>query len=117
MDGCYLRYKTKCSVNAVCSEKSPDGPECVCKDGFHGDGFNCLERNAPTGSFHYDFLCSHCIKTLINFKIHFKILLKFIQIYLNPIWFVNNPITKKKNAHENFFLPQKIIEYYLALSL
>ncbi|EJW75627.1 hypothetical protein WUBG_13465 [Wuchereria bancrofti] len=46
MDACYLRYKEKCSVNAVCDEKSPEGPECVCNDGYHGDGLNCLRINA-----------------------------------------------------------------------
>ncbi|EJD76634.1 hypothetical protein LOAG_16456 [Loa loa] len=47
VDACYLRYKEKCSVNAVCDEKSPEGPECVCNDGYHGDGLNCLRINAP----------------------------------------------------------------------
>uniref|UniRef100_A0A1I8EUB1 Calcium binding EGF domain-containing protein n=1 Tax=Wuchereria bancrofti TaxID=6293 RepID=A0A1I8EUB1_WUCBA len=52
MDACYLRYKEKCSVNAVCDEKSPEGPECVCNDGYHGDGLNCLRINAAIGLFY-----------------------------------------------------------------
>uniref|UniRef100_A0A915PK39 EGF-like domain-containing protein n=1 Tax=Setaria digitata TaxID=48799 RepID=A0A915PK39_9BILA len=46
-DACYLRYREKCSINAVCDEKSPEGPECVCNEGYHGDGLNCLRINAP----------------------------------------------------------------------
>ncbi|VDK30464.1 unnamed protein product [Gongylonema pulchrum] len=49
VDACYLKYKEKCSVNAVCDETSSEGPECVCNEGYHGDGLNCLRINAPIG--------------------------------------------------------------------
>ncbi|MCP9257598.1 Nidogen-like protein [Dirofilaria immitis] len=47
VDACYMRYKEKCSINAICDEKSPEGPECICNEGYHGDGLNCLRINAP----------------------------------------------------------------------
>lgn len=74
MDVCYLRYKEKCSVNAVCDEKSPEGPECVCNDGYHGDGLNCLRINAPIGLLPIVTLFILYVYCQTTFSINFKML-------------------------------------------
>lgn len=55
VDACYLRYKEKCSVNAVCDEESSEGPECICNDGYYGDGLNCVRINNPIGLLRYSY--------------------------------------------------------------
>ena len=48
----------ECDIEAYCSQG-----RCVCKDGFHGDGFNCVkdkhcEETCPQHSICEDNQCS-----------------------------------------------------------
>ncbi|KHN71542.1 hypothetical protein Tcan_01867, partial [Toxocara canis] len=48
VDACYRRLNEKCSINAVCDDGGPEGPECICNEGFHGDGLNCFRIEKPS---------------------------------------------------------------------
>ncbi|VDN55122.1 unnamed protein product [Dracunculus medinensis] len=50
-DPCFEKYKEKCSIHAKCDGNSEEGPECICNNGYHGDGLNCFKIiNTPTGN-------------------------------------------------------------------
>lgn len=34
-----------CSRNAECVESIESNPKCVCRKGYHGDGFRCTTRD------------------------------------------------------------------------
>ena len=59
--------KNSCNVNSVCHNK-PGSYECVCLDGFDGDGFacndidECKEENACLDVYH------KCLNTIGSFK-------------------------------------------------
>ena len=59
--------KNSCNVNSVCHNK-PGSYECVCLDGFDGDGFTCndidecKEENACLDVYH------KCLNTIGSFK-------------------------------------------------
>lgn len=38
IDHCLVRFGTECVPNAHCDSTSIELPECVCNEGFHGDG-------------------------------------------------------------------------------
>ncbi|VDD94411.1 unnamed protein product [Enterobius vermicularis] len=43
LDGCHKRFKERCSANAKCMEGGPDGPQCICNEGYYGNGLHCLK--------------------------------------------------------------------------
>uniref|UniRef100_A0A914IFU5 Uncharacterized protein n=1 Tax=Globodera rostochiensis TaxID=31243 RepID=A0A914IFU5_GLORO len=44
-DTCLLRFKSKCAQNAHCDSTNEELPECMCNDGFYGDGRRKCEPN------------------------------------------------------------------------
>ena len=48
LDPCIMRFSAKCSQNAHCDASNEEMPECVCDDGFHGDGRKECWPNAQT---------------------------------------------------------------------
>lgn len=50
LNRCYKRFNKDCTQNAYCDETNTDYPECVCHEGFHGDGRHFCEPNLHTSS-------------------------------------------------------------------
>lgn len=48
LDGCHKRFNKECTKNAYCDETNVDYPECVCHEGFHGDGRRFCDPNSDT---------------------------------------------------------------------
>lgn len=44
IDRCLSRFSVPCSRNAECLESEGVDPKCVCRKGYHGDGFRCTNR-------------------------------------------------------------------------
>lgn len=44
IDHCLSRFSVPCSRNAECMESEGVDPKCVCRRGYHGDGFRCTTR-------------------------------------------------------------------------
>lgn len=51
LDGCHKRFKERCSANAKCMEGGPDGPQCICNEGYYGNGLHCLKISTSSGYF------------------------------------------------------------------
>ncbi|KAI1729049.1 calcium-binding EGF domain-containing protein [Ditylenchus destructor] len=45
VDECFMRFNSYCASNAHCDSTDIHYPECVCNDGFHGDGRRLCELN------------------------------------------------------------------------
>lgn len=48
IDECFKRFNKECASNARCDVTNPDYPECVCNEGFHGDGRRRCDINTST---------------------------------------------------------------------